>query len=152
MPAARAGPDSSAIGLGTVFMAAMTLLVALTRHSIPHAFLGGRARPAPRRWWRSPPRCWCSACSFFIADGMQTVADGALRGLNDTRVPLLFSGISFWGIGFTTCYALAFWAGWGAIGVWIGLSLALAVYAGLLIWRFHALSREAYLPELPPGA
>ena len=34
----------------------------------------------------------------------------------------------------------------------MGLSLALAVYAGLLIWRFHALSREGYLPELPPGA
>jgi MATE family multidrug resistance protein len=90
--------------------------------------------------------------SFFIADGIQTVTNGVLRGLNDTRVPLLFSGISFWGIGFTTCYALGLLGGWGAVGVWIGLSLALAVYAGLLVWRFHALSREGYLPELPPGA
>jgi len=140
-----------AIGLGTIFMAAVTLLVALTRHAIPYAFLGtstaGVAEVAALA-----STLLVLGMSFFIADGVQTVANGALRGLNDTRVPLLFSGISFWGIGFPTCYALAFWAGWGAIGVWIGLSLALSVYAGLLIWRFYALSQEGYLPELPPGA
>jgi MATE family multidrug resistance protein len=141
----------AAILLGSVFMAAMTLLVALTRHIIPYAFLGagdtGAADVAALA-----ATLLLLGMSFFIADGIQTVTNGALRGLNDTRVPLLFSALSFWGIGFTTCYALAFWAGWGAVGVWIGLSLALTVYAGLLVWRFHVLSREGYLPELPPGA
>jgi MATE family multidrug resistance protein len=140
----------AAILLGTVFMAAMTLLVALTRHIIPYAFLGTSAGAAEVAALAGT--LLLLGMSFFIADGIQTVTNGVLRGLNDTRVPLLFSAISFWGIGFTTCYALAFWAGWGAVGVWIGLSLALAVYAGLLVWRFHALSREGYLPELPPGA
>ena len=42
----------------------------------------------------------------------------------------------------------AFPAGLGAYGVWIGLSISLAVYAVLLIWRFHVLTRRGYLPEL----
>ena len=141
----------AAIMLGTVFMAAMTLLVALTRHAVPYAFLGSSATGAAEVAALAATLL-VLGMTFFIADGIQTVANGALRGLNDTRVPLLFSAISFWGIGFTTCYGLAFWVGWGAVGVWIGLSLALAVYAALLVWRFHVLSRESYLPELPPGA
>jgi MATE family multidrug resistance protein len=141
----------AAILIGAVFMAAMTLLVALTRHIIPYAFLGASAAGAAQVAALAGTLLLLGM-SFFIADGIQTVTNGALRGLNDTRVPLLFSAVSFWGIGFTTCYALAFWVGWGAVGVWIGLSLALAIYAGLLVWRFHALSREGYLPELPPGA
>jgi multidrug resistance protein, MATE family len=129
----------------------VTLLVALTRHAIPYAFLGTSAAGAAEVAALAS-MLLVLGMSFFIADGIQTVANGALRGLNDTRIPLLFSGISFWGIAFPTCYALAFWAGWGAIGVWIGLSIGLTVYAGLLIWRFYALSQESYLPELPPGA
>jgi multidrug resistance protein, MATE family len=39
--------------------------------------------------------------------------------------------------------------GLGALGVWIGLSLGLAIYAVLLIWRFHALTARGYLPEVP---
>jgi MATE family multidrug resistance protein len=53
---------------------------------------------------------------------MQGIAAGALRGLNDTRVPMLFAVISFWLIGFTSAYALAFAAGYGAVGIWIGFS------------------------------
>jgi MATE family multidrug resistance protein len=86
--------------------------------------------------------------TFFIADGVQTVAAGALRGLNDTRLPLVFAAISFWVIGFASCYWLAFPMGLGALGVWIGLSLGLAIYAVLLIWRFHVLSARGYLPEV----
>ena len=51
--------------------------------------------------------------TFFIADGVQTVAAGALRGLNDTRLPLLFAAVSFWLIGFVGCYWLAFPMGLG---------------------------------------
>ena len=39
--------------------------------------------------------------------------------------------------------------GLGAIGVWIGLSLGTAVYAGLLVWRFHVLTARHYLPAVP---
>ena len=51
--------------------------------------------------------------TFFVVDGVQTIAAGALRGLNDTRVPLLFAALSFWVVGFATSYTLAFPAGLG---------------------------------------
>ena len=86
--------------------------------------------------------------SFFIADGTQTVAAGALRGLNDTRVPLLFAAFSFWCVAFTGGLWLAFRLALGAVGVWIGLSVGLIVYAALLVWRFQRLTRRGYLPAL----
>src|SRR5712664_3231430 len=78
--------------------------------------------------------------TFFVADGIQTVAAGALRGMSDTRMPLLFAAISYWLIGFPAAYGLAFWTDLGAVGVWIGLSCGTAVYAILLILRFRRLA------------
>ena len=80
--------------------------------------------------------------TFFVADGIQTVAAGALRGMNDTRIPLLFAAISYWLIGFPAAWGLAFWTGFGAIGVWIGLSCGTAVYAVLLVLRFRLLANR----------
>jgi multidrug resistance protein, MATE family len=80
--------------------------------------------------------------TFFIADGVQVTTAGALRGMNDTQVPLLFATISYWLVGFVAAYALAFWTTTGAAGVWIGLSLGTAVYATLLILRFRLLARR----------
>src|SRR5262249_39091219 len=85
---------------------------------------------------------------FFVADGVQTVAAGALRGFNDTRVPLLLAALSFWVFGFTACWWLAFRAGLGAVGVWLGLSAGLIVFAVVLVWRFDRLTRRGYLPEV----
>jgi MATE family multidrug resistance protein len=78
--------------------------------------------------------------TFFVTDGLQGIAAGALRGLNDTRVPLLFAAISYWGIGFCTAYVLAFHTTLGAPGVWIGLSVGTLVYAALLVARFRLLA------------
>src|SRR5262249_40410818 len=61
--------------------------------------------------------------TYFITDGLQTIAAGALRGMNDTRVPLLFAAVSYWLVGFCSAYALAFHTSLGASGVWVGLSL-----------------------------
>jgi MATE family multidrug resistance protein len=87
--------------------------------------------------------------TWFITDALQGIAAGALRGLNDTQVPMIYAAISFWLIGFTSGYALAFWAGLGAVGVWIGFSLSLATFATLLIWRFDRLTARGYLPAIP---
>jgi len=86
--------------------------------------------------------------SFFVADGIQTIVSGALRGLSDTRLPLLFAAISYWLIGFATAWGLAFPGRFGAIGVWIGLSCGTAVYALLLLLRFQWLSRRAIRSRL----
>jgi MATE family multidrug resistance protein len=140
----------SAILLGIVFMAAMTLLVALTRHVIPLAFLG-REAPDPQTVALAASLLVLGAC-FFIADGIQTIAAGSLRGLNDTRVPLVFAAVSFWLIGFTGCWLFGFTLGLGAYGIWIGLSLGIVCYAVLLIARFQRLTVRHYLPAVAHAA
>jgi MATE family multidrug resistance protein len=84
--------------------------------------------------------------TFFIADGIQTIAAGSLRGMNDTRIPLLFAVISYWLIGFPAACMLGFKTELGAVGVWIGLSCGTAAYALLLILRFRTLSSRLALP------
>jgi MATE family, multidrug efflux pump len=137
-----------AIGLGIGFMSGMTLIVVLTRHAIPLAFLGSEA-PQSAETVALAATLLLLGTSFFITDGAQAVAGGALRGLNDTRVPLLFAALSFWVVGFAGSLWLGFPAGLGAVGVWIGLSLGTAVYAALLVWRFDGLTRRGYLPNVP---
>jgi MATE family multidrug resistance protein len=78
--------------------------------------------------------------TFFIVDGLQTIMGGALRGINDTRMTLLFAIIGYWGVGFPAAWWLAFNAHLGAVGVWIGLALGTFVYAALLILRFRLLA------------
>ena len=80
--------------------------------------------------------------TFFITDGLQTVAAGALRGMNDTRVPLLYAVISYWMIGFAMACWLGFWTTLGPVGVWVGLSCGTAVYATLLVLRFRNLAER----------
>lgn len=137
----------AALALGAIFMAVMTIFVAMFRHVIPLAFLGGKADMAPDTLVLAS-MLLALGTTFFIADGVQTIAAGALRGLNDTRVPLLFAFIAFWPCGVLAGYAFAFPLGLEAMGVWIGLSLGLIVQALLLIGRFHVLTLRGYLPEV----
>src|SRR6266704_3276976 len=137
-----------ATGLGIVFMAAMTLAVILGRFAVARFFFGEAAASAGDAVDLTATLLMVGA-TFFVADGIQTVAAGALRGLNDTRVPLVFAAISYWMIGFTAAYGLAFRAGFGAVGVWIGLSCGTAVYAILLVLRFRRLASH---PEFATSA
>jgi MATE family multidrug resistance protein len=125
-----------ATGLGIVFMSAMTLAVILGRFAIARIFLG-EATDATAELTAT---LLLVGSTFFIADGIQTVAAGSLRGMNDTRIPLVFATISYWLIGFTFACGLGFWTPWGAVGVWIGLSCGTAVYAVLLVLRFRLLA------------
>ena len=83
--------------------------------------------------------------TFFITDGIQTVANGALRGMNDTRIPLLLATLSYWLVGFTSAWMLGFWTPLGAPGVWVGLSVGTVVFAVLLILRFRVLANRLAL-------
>jgi MATE family multidrug resistance protein len=143
--ARRAG--FAALGLGAVFMAGMTVCVAFTRSWIPLAFLGGGANAAPETVALAA-LLLAVGTSFFIFDGVQTIAAGGLRGLNDTRMPLLFAFIAFWPCGILAGYELAFRLGLEAVGIWIGLSLGLLVQAALLITRFHVLTKRRQLPAM----
>ncbi|WP_407149409.1 MATE family efflux transporter [Bradyrhizobium sp. ORS 86] len=127
-----------AVALSGTFMSVMTLAVILARFEIATIFLG----EATDATAQLTAMLLLIGATFFIADGVQTTTAGALRGMNDTQVPLLFATISYWLVGFASAYALAFWAELGATGVWIGLSLGTAVYATLLILRFRLLARR----------
>lgn len=76
------------------------------------------------------------AAAFQLVDGIQAVAAGALRGLQDTRVPMWIAIFSYWVPGFGLAIGLGFYAGLEGIGVWIGLASGLACAALLLIWRW----------------
>ncbi|MFN3888755.1 MAG: MATE family efflux transporter [Beijerinckiaceae bacterium] len=130
-----------ALGLALAFMCGATLLIVLTRQVIPQLFLGFSSPAAETLALAST--LLLVAASFFIFDGLQTVGAGALRGLNDTRVPFYFALFSFWGVGFPAAWALGFTLGYATVGVWIGLTLSLIVYAVLLVWRFERLTRPA---------
>jgi len=142
--ARRAG--FAAMLLSAIFMLSMAVTVAFTRGTIPHFFLNETA--AHPETMALASLLLGLGAGFFVFDGLQTVALGALRGLNDTRVPLFYAGVSFWLIGFASAYGLAFVFGYSAPGIWIGLTLGLIVYASLLVWRFQRLTANG----LPPGA
>ena len=133
-----------ATGLGIVFMSAMTLAVIAGRFAIAEIFLGEGTGAATEL----TATLLLVGSTFFVADGIQTVAAGSLRGMNDTRIPLLFATVSYWLVGFTCACAFGFWTPLGAIGVWIGLSCGTAVYAVLLLLRFRRLAdRLAFAPK-----
>ncbi|CAN5338455.1 MATE family efflux transporter [soil metagenome] len=88
------------------------------------------------------------AAVFQLVDGAQSVAAGALRGLQDTRVPMVIAAGGFWGIGFVTSLLFGFTLGWKGVGIWIGLAVGLAAVAALLLWRWSARERLGLLPGL----
>jgi MATE family multidrug resistance protein len=79
---------------------------------------------------------------FQIADSIQAVAIGALRGLSDTAWPSAIAFISYWIVGLPGGYMLAFHLGMGPVGIWIGLLLGLTCTSILLPWRFHYLTNR----------
>jgi multidrug resistance protein, MATE family len=87
---------------------------------------------------------------FQIADGVQAVAAGVLRGYRDTTVPMLLAAIGYWGIGFAGGWALAFPLGHGAVGLWWGLALGLLTVAVLLTLRVWACARSAERGAIAP--
>jgi MATE family multidrug resistance protein len=133
----------AAITLAAAFEIAMTLAVALGRHLVPALFLDA-SDPANAAALNLAAMLLVVGMTFFVADGIQTVAAGALRGLNDTRVPLVFAAVSFWLVGFTAAYVLGFRTSLGALGIWCGLTLGLVTFMVLLVVRFERLTRPAH--------
>ena len=82
------------------------------------------------------------AAVFQLSDGLQVGAFGALRGLKDTRMPMVFNLISYWFIGFSVGYYLSFIGGYGPEGLWMGLIAGLTTAAMLHNIRFHLLTRN----------
>jgi MATE family multidrug resistance protein len=135
--AARAG--WVAIGLGAGFMAAMAVLLTAGAGVIAAGFIDA-ADPQAGQVRALAATLLVMAGVFQLADGIQVVAAGALRGLADTRVPMVFAAFGYWGLALPAGIALAWWAGAGPPGIWAGLALGLAVVAGLMLARWRRLA------------
>ncbi len=72
------------------------------------------------------------AAAFQLFDGTQAVATGVLRGIGDTRTPMVMNVVGHWVFGLPAGYALCFRAGWGITGLWVGLSIGLIFVAVVL--------------------
>lgn len=82
------------------------------------------------------------AAVFQISDGIQVVVLGALRGLQDVKVPMYLTFVSYWMVGFPISYYLGLSTDMKAVGVWIGLLIGLTVASVLLYYRFAYLSKK----------
>ena len=76
------------------------------------------------------------AALFQTVDGVQVIALGLLRGLQDTTMPMIIAALSYVGVGMTSSYVLGFVFEMGGTGVWLGLVIGLACAATLLMLRF----------------
>lgn len=75
--------------------------------------------------------------AFQLSDGIQVVSGAALRGLKDTRIPMLLAAFAYWGVGMPLGAGLGFALGWGAPGIWAGLVAGLSFAALLLGLRLR---------------
>lgn len=74
---------------------------------------------------------------FQLVDSSQVLSVSALRGMQDTRKPMLLAGLSYWGVGAPCAYALGFLLDWGGQGIWLGLVIGLGTAAVLMMIRFR---------------
>ncbi len=83
-----------------------------------------------------PQLLWIAA-AFQVFDGIQTVSTGALRGLGETRAPMIVNFVGYWIIGLPLGFVLCFVLHWGIYGLWIGLTLALVIISCALLRRWN---------------
>jgi MATE family multidrug resistance protein len=143
--AARAG--WTALLLGAAFMSSASLVFLLFPAPLLRLFTNDRGVIA------TGISLLFVAALFQPFDGLQGVATGVLRGAGDTRTPMMANLGAHWFLGLPLGYALCFWAGWGVIGLWVGLATSLILVGLVLVrvWmqRVSALSARADWGEHP---
>lgn len=138
----------TALLLATAFMTAMALLIATQREQLVSLFTG-TALSTDSGVQQLAVSFLGVAALIQIVDGVQVVGTGMLRGLHDTRWPMLFAvtGYSVVGIGIGAW--LAFARGWEGLGIWVGLGSGIALVAVLVLGRWLLRHRLGLLPGAP---
>jgi multidrug resistance protein, MATE family len=127
---------NSSFAMGAVFMMASGLLMVAANQLIPMLYINDP------EVIQIASTLLIIAALFQISDGVQVVGLGALRGLEDVRIPGVISLIAYWVIGLPVGYVLGFKLGFGVNGVWTGLLVGLSIAAILLFLRFKKLSHQ----------
>src|SRR2546422_3519238 len=130
-PRGAADAGGTAIVFGAAFMSLAAIALVVFPRWIARIFTPDEAVI------RTAINLLAAGAAFQLFDGIQTVATGALRGAGDTRTPMVCHLAAYWFIGLPLGAWLCFWRGWGAIGLWVGLSLALILIGCvlLMVWQ-----------------
>lgn len=140
----RAGWTSYAMGTG--FMALMALLIWTFPGILVSIFIDANASKNAEVIGLAVSFLAVAAV-FQIADGAQVVGAGMLRGLHDTRWPMVFALFGYWIVGIGAGAWLAFNRGWQGVGIWAGLAIGLGIVALLMLTRWLWRDRLGLLPQ-----
>ncbi|HEX8217457.1 MAG TPA: MATE family efflux transporter [Allosphingosinicella sp.] len=134
----------TALGITILFMGMTGLAMIAAPTFLVSAFLDS-GDPANAQVIRLAVSFLVVAALFQIFDGAQAVGAGMLRGLHDTRVPMLYAAFGYWIVGILTGIGLGFGLGWDGVGIWTGLAAGLGVVAVLMIARWTRRERLGLL-------
>lgn len=141
-PPRAAAAGWTAIALGVLFMAAAAVAFILVPRTLIGVFTRDEAVLA------LGTTLLLVAAIFQLFDGLQGVATGVLRGVADTRTPMITNLTAHWLCGLPIGYTLCFTVGLGVIGLWIGLSTGLIIAGAVLVYAWHR--KVVRLRELVP--
>jgi MATE family multidrug resistance protein len=142
----------TALALGVAFMVMAALAILALPQQIAGLFVGGDV-VGERQVVRDYAVVFLGYAALFqIFDATQTIGVSVLRGLKDTRVPMMLAAFSYWVIGFVIAAGLAFGLGVGGPGIWIGYVVALVVASTLMVGRFALRDRLPGLRRLIDSA
>ncbi|MBD2769998.1 MATE family efflux transporter [Hymenobacter sp. BT664] len=139
LPAARRA-GFAAYWLTFAFMGIMGLLLISTRHVVPYIYISDPQVVA------QAATLLLIAALFQVSDGLQVVGLGALRGLEDVKVPSVVALLAYWVVALPVGYFLGFKLHLGAPGVWTGLLVGLTIVAIVLLLRFRRQTRLDFAP------
>ena len=120
--------------IGVAFMGAMALVIWSIPRTLVTLFL--KDVPANAAVIALAISFLRVAAAFQLVDGAQVIGAGMLRGLHDTRWPLLFAVFGYWVVGLGIGAWLAFAEDWNGVGIWVGLASGLAAVAALMVARW----------------
>lgn len=130
----------SIVVLSLILQATFALIFIIFHKILPHIFLEMKN---PEKFIENmevveiASKLLIIAAIFQISDGIQAVILGALKGLQDVKIPAIITFVSYWLIGFPICYYLGLKTDLGAVGVWIGLLAGLTAASIFLMIRFE---------------
>ena len=135
-PAGVALAGRVAFGLGVGFMMTTAAVMLAAPHLLAGLFIDVTA-PENQEVVRLAAVFLFFGGLFQIVDGAQVVLSGMLRGLHDTRVPMLYAGLGYWVIGLPLALLLGFTLHFGGAGIWAALAAGLAIVSVLMGLRWH---------------